>query len=254
LLDQGEILHEGAISEALGLSSDGMAKGSYWQLLSFMLVHTEPFPVHVLLSLVVLYFAGREIEPIVGIRHLLGVFFSGNLMGGLAHWLAGVQGWVPPEISMVGISAGVMAVLASFATILPELEIPNVTTALIPFQVRAKFVGLGAAFAAAILWASDTYLPIGPEGMLAASGLGWFYMKRLGYGSPLALQRYIYDRRQRQARLARMPVEQFICEEIDPILDKIASSGIQSLTRSERRILEQCRAKMKSGQVVETGG
>jgi hypothetical protein len=32
--------------------------------------------------------------------------------------------------------------------------------------------------------------------------------------------------------------------EVDPILDKIAAHGIQSLTAEERQILEQARARM----------
>jgi hypothetical protein len=41
-----------------------------------------------------------------------------------------------------------------------------------------------------------------------------------------------------------MSAEQFIAEEIDPLLEKISQSGIGSLTRAERRLLAQAREKV----------
>jgi predicted DNA binding protein len=38
--------------------------------------------------------------------------------------------------------------------------------------------------------------------------------------------------------------EQFIKNEVDPILDKITAQGIHSLTARERKILENARKKM----------
>jgi hypothetical protein len=37
----------------------------------------------------------------------------------------------------------------------------------------------------------------------------------------------------------------FVSREVDPILDKIAAEGFESLTEKERRILEAARKKMK---------
>jgi hypothetical protein len=41
-----------------------------------------------------------------------------------------------------------------------------------------------------------------------------------------------------------MSPDQYMTEEIDPVLDKIAREGIRSLTRRERRILERGRDKI----------
>ena len=41
-----------------------------------------------------------------------------------------------------------------------------------------------------------------------------------------------------------MTPEQFISEEIDPVLDKISREGIGSLTRGERRLLAKAREKI----------
>jgi hypothetical protein len=74
--------------------------------------------------------------------------------------------------------------------------------------------------------------------------VGWIYVRQLGFGNPWWIQRRMVERREREARLARMGPEQYMTEEIDPILDKISREGIRSLTRLERRILERGREKI----------
>jgi hypothetical protein len=91
---------------------------------------------------------------------------------------------------------------------------------------------------------------IGPAGMLAASFFGWAYVKQLGYGNPLPIQRFIFERRQRAARLERMSPEQFMTMEMDPILEKISREGLRSLSRAERKILDQGRGKF----IAKQGG
>jgi rhomboid family protein len=41
-----------------------------------------------------------------------------------------------------------------------------------------------------------------------------------------------------------LPADEFLKNEVDPILDKISAHGIQSLTARERQILEKARSKM----------
>ena len=42
-----------------------------------------------------------------------------------------------------------------------------------------------------------------------------------------------------------VPAEEFISREVDPILDKIAAKGFESLTEKERKILDEARKRMK---------
>jgi hypothetical protein len=52
------------------------------------------------------------------------------------------------------------------------------------------------------------------------------------------------DRIQKEQRLRRMSADQFLEEEIDPILEKIAREGMHSLSKDEKRMLEQGSAKI----------
>jgi hypothetical protein len=84
--------------------------------------------------------------------------------------------------------------------------------------------------------------------------LGYVYIKSLGYGvTPRWLRWWqsitegLRPRRSKptEQRLSR---EEFIQEQVDPILDKISREGLQSLTRRERKILESAKDLMQKQQ------
>jgi len=220
----------------MALDGPGIQAGHYWKFFTFPLLHNDL--LHLLANMLLLYFAGREVEPIVGPRHFLAIYCGGNLLGGLAHWLA------MPEIPLVGVTAGVTALFVAFTTILPELEVTMHLFFVLPLRLRAKYLALALVGMSAICWVTLTAPFVGPAAMVAASLLGWIYVKQLGFGNPLAIQRYIFEKRQRATRLERMNPDQFISVEIDPILEKISQHGMHSLTRAERKILEQGRGKI----------
>lgn len=220
----------------LALDGASIAAGQWWKFLTFGFLHADPF--HLLGNMLLLYFAGREVEPIVGPRHFLAIYGFGNVLGGVAHWLA--MPWEP----VVGVSAGVAAVVLAFTTILPELDVTVNLFFVLPVRLRAKHLALALLALSTICWATLSATVIGPAGMVAASLFGWTYARQLGFGNPLAIQRYLFEKRQRASRLERMSPEQFMVVEIDPILEKIAREGMGSLTRAERKILTMGSSKV----------
>jgi membrane associated rhomboid family serine protease len=180
---------------------------------------------------------GREVEAIAGPKHLLGMYFLGGIVGGLGQIAAS-------PVAVSGASAGVFAVLLAFTTILPEFEVTLLVFFVIPVRLRAKYVGwlvIGGSMAmVAFRWMPE----IAHVAHLGGAMVGWVYARRLGFGSPWWFQRRRMERRQREERLDRMSPDQYMIEEIDPILDKIAREGIRSLSRQERRLLERGREKI----------
>jgi len=233
---------EGSIERLFGLSATTLASGSYWQFLSFPLIHHGAW--HLLADVLLLYFAGREVEPIIGARQFASLFLTANLAGGLAQWGAMAAGWAESGRSFVGISAGAAAVAAAFATILPELEVTVLLLFVLPLRVRAKIFGFVLVGIGAMLWLSPNTTVVGPVAIIVGTFVGWVYAKALGFGNPLRVERYFRERRQQATRLERMPVDQFLAEEIDPVLEKLAAGGMQSLTRAEKRLLQQGSAKL----------
>lgn len=238
LLDYVLVEHgtAGLLQKWLALDGASIAAGHYWAFLTYSLLHASP--LHLLASGVLLYFGGKEVEPIIGARNFVVLYVAATAIGGFAHWLA------MPEVTLLGITPAVAAVIIAFTTILPELDVTVNLFFVLPLRLRAKYLAVALLAVAGILWTVPSLPEIGPVAMLAASAVAWVYVKQLGFGNPLAIQRYIFNRRQRAARIERMNADQFISAEIDPILDKIAREGMHSLSRSERKLLEQGREKI----------
>ena len=222
----------------LALSREGIAESRYWQLVTYMFLHGGA--LHLLVNMLGLYFAGREVESLCGPKHLLGIYFAGGILGGAAQLIAG-----PATIEIVGASGGVCAVLLAFSTLLPELEITALIFFVIPLRMKAKWLGRAVIATSVVFQLFATgHDPVAHVAHLGGALAGWFYTRRLGYGSPFFLQSWFRDRQRSRRRLEAMSSTEFISEEIDPILDKIAREGIHSLTRSERRALERGRDKI----------
>jgi len=227
----------GAAETYFALSREGIAQGYYWQFITYMFLHGGV--LHLLVNCLALYFAGREVEIVCGPKHLLGIYFLGGVLGGILQLLAG-----PETISLLGASAGVCAVLLAFTTMLPELEITALIFFIIPIRMRAKWLGRLVVGSSVFFALTGLGGDIGHVAHLGGAITGWFYTRRLGFGGAFWFQRFFRDRRRLRERQERMDPNEFISQEIDPILDKIAREGIHSLTRAERRILELGREKI----------
>jgi membrane associated rhomboid family serine protease len=249
----------GWLERGLALSDPGVHQGWFWQFLTCTFLHGNW--VHLLTNMVLLYFAGREVEALLGPRHFLLIYFGGGLAGSVAQWA-----FTPLPINgpLMGASACVLATLIAFTTILPELELTCLLFFVIPIRLKTKYLArivvwssvlaLLAPYAAHFvnsarvdalmaLFAAHTYITA-HYAHLAGCLFGWLYVKQLGYGNPLRIQRYFFEKRLREERRKHMTPGQFINEEIDPILEKISRDGIRSLTRAEKRILEMGREKI----------
>jgi membrane associated rhomboid family serine protease len=222
--------------DMLGLARGAVRSGEFWRLLSYQFLHAGP--VHFFANLLVLWYAGREIEPIVGRLNFFWLCLLANVLGGAVSMAVG------GGVMVVGFSAAVAAVLAAYATVMPELETGVSFFHLFPLRCRAKYLAVAMLAFAAGCVATRTCGEIGPAGILTGSFLGWVWARKLGFGNPLWFQRRRFERMQREQRMRRMNAEDFVRMEIDPILEKISQHGIHSLSRAERKVLDQGREKL----------
>ncbi len=246
------------LEHGLGLSDYGVKHGYFWQFFTYTFLHGSF--MHLFTNMLLLYFAGRELEALVGAKHFLTVYFGGGLLGGLAEYAHWSLSSAPPPEFLIGASAGVFAVLIAFTTILPELELTCLLFFVIPIRIRARNLAL-LLTGSTVLFILVPYLDnLGNHALdmlshnpgsvahyahLGGAIFGWLYVKQLGYGNPWRIQKYFFEKRQLEERRKHMTSAQFITEEIDPILEKISRDGIRSLTRNERHILNMGREKMK---------
>ena len=184
------------------LTGRTLARGEVWRLLTYWLLH-DSYGVWLVPNALVLLFAGRNLEAIIGRRHLAGVLGLGAIFAGLLR--AGgslLMDLETPEAQMAGVGKHIvgaggpaMAALFAFALIMPDLELG----ALIYVPARIMRVKV-KTLAAALL-----FVPVGLFGLfslppllhpydptathrLACAGavagalVGWLYARALGYG------------------------------------------------------------------------
>jgi membrane associated rhomboid family serine protease len=243
------------------LSLQGFKDKHYWQLLTFQFMHSYPWPWHVLFNCLALWFFGRSVEETLGSRQFLILYLASGLFGGVVQLLTI---WALPlhfDAQVVGASAGVMGLLAAYATLYPMREI-TFFIFVFPVTLRAQYVfwlALGWSLFGVIV----PYSNVADAAHLGGLLMGVAYI-RWGNNAQHQLSRLSpFQSRQRKLELVKaasvstlrssrprkdaatdLPSDEFISREVDPILDKISAHGIQSLTDRERQILEAARSRM----------
>ncbi len=251
------------LNDWFALSLRGFAQKRYWQLLTFQFIHSVPWPWHVLGNCLGLYYFGRSVEETLGKKQFLTLYFASGFLGGVLELLTTL---LPRHVDgpVLGASAGVMGLLAAYATLFPMRDI-NIFIMFIPINIRVVYIFWFLLF----LSAFGTLIPFDSTAHAAHLGglltgvafIRWDMnpSRMLARWNPFqkkirskqmikaAVAGSSFSKLRRRARpedAQDLPSEEFMSKEVDPILDKISAHGIQSLTDRERQILQAARAKM----------
>ena len=227
------------VLEYLGLSDRGINDAYAWQFFTAPLLHNNIW--HFAADMLVLYFIGRDVEAIIGQRQFLFLYLFGAFSGELGHLFL-----MPSDCVLFGASGGVAAIFVAYTTILPELEMTTLLLFMVPVRLKMRRLAQIAFFGAVALLLFDRSGAVGHSAFLGGAIAGWSYAHFLGFGRASLMQRILRQRRLEATRLKSLSADQFVAEEIDPLLEKISQRGLASLSRSERRLLEQAREKMLS--------
>lgn len=235
-----ESFQAGFVNEFLGLSETGVQNAYAWQFITAAFLHGGVW--HLIGNMLVLYLLGRDVESIFGQKHFFFLYVAGAFAGELTHLFL-----MPSTSVLLGASGGVAAVLIAYATILPELELTAMLFFFVPVRVKAKYLAYGAVAVGFLLLFVIRNGVVTHSAWLGGCAAGWLYAHLLGFGRPSVVQRTLHQRKAGAERYQQMNADEFIAEEVDPILEKISREGLQSLTRRERRTLALGREKL-SGQ------
>jgi membrane associated rhomboid family serine protease len=227
------------VLEYLGLSDRGISQAYAWQFFTAPLLYNNIW--HFAANILVLYFIGRDVEAIIGQRQFLFLYLFGAFSGELGHLFL-----MPSDCILFAAGGGIAAILVAYATILPDLEMTTLLLFMVPMRLRMRRVAQIALLAAIALLLFDRTGSVGHSAFLGGAVAGWFYAHLLGFGRTSPLQRVLRQRRVEAARLRSMSADQFVAQEIDPLLEKISRRGLASLSRRDRRLLEQAREKILS--------
>ncbi|MDQ2659056.1 MAG: rhomboid family intramembrane serine protease [Verrucomicrobiota bacterium] len=234
-----ESWEQGFVREFLGFSGNGVENAYAWQFFTAVFLHSGPWQL--LGNMLVLYVLGRDLESVLGQRHFFFLYFAGAAAGEMGHLFL-----MPTDTVLLAASGGVAAVVMAYATILPELELTSLTF-VVPLRLKAKYLAYAAVAIGAVLLLFDRTGTVTHSSYLGGCAAGWLYAHLLGFGRPSFLQRALHQRKMAAERYRQMDAEQFIAEEVDPLLEKISRTGLGSLSRRERRTLALAREKLAEG-------
>lgn len=207
-----------------------------YQLLTYGFLHASDDLWHIVLNMLGLWFFGRDVEYRYGRREYLTFYLVSIVIAGLVWTLAEIpSGGVPAAI---GASGGVTAVVILFAFNFPYRTVLFMFFLPMPMWVAAViFVGL------------DAYGAVNRSGNVAFSAhLGGALFAFLYYKWGGRLEQFTPNlsalkqlRPRPKLRVHDPDADQSATTEsrVDEILKKIQEHGQDSLTRGERRILEE---------------
>jgi hypothetical protein len=228
----------GQIEPWLGLSQPGLRGGCLWQLFTYSFLGELENPVVSFLILIGLMMIGRELENIIGPKQVSLLFFSATVLPGAAGALHS------GTLEILGAWPAVFALAIACTEALSEYRLS------LPYHlVGVRYRFLGAALMAMLFtsWLLNwfPFAHASPYANLFGAGIGWLYVRFLGFGKQLPGEAMYRSWLMKRRQLARMPARRYIREFVDPILDKIHTEGIHRLSWSERRILRKARQKAR---------
>jgi hypothetical protein len=212
----------------LPFASAGVLRGEAWRIATYGLVNPPSLWFVVDMAMIAAF--GREVEKCFGRRKFLGLYACLYLLPPLLFTLIGV--WFPTQL--MG-ETGAFALFIAFATLYPD--------AVMIFGVLAKW-------AAAILVGIFSLMALAYRDWLGAASL-WatagfaFAFVRFEQGRLTLPHLGLFPRGPKLRALPGLKetgaVKDGSMAEIDALLDKIARSGISSLTMKERAKLDSAR-------------
>jgi len=231
--------HTGIANYLMFDSAAVWSGGQFWRLASYAFVHVPSNLLWFAIEMYMLFFFGREVERFIGRRAYIWLYALLLLMPALVLALWGLRA----RTGLAGSAALHFGVFVAFVTIYPNVQFF--------LRIQAKWIciilaaiGTLSALAAndwqdlVVLWWSIALAFLFIEWRGSGPELTWLNKLKLSVRPKPKL--YVV-----QKSSERRTVEpDDVYESVDPILDKIAKSGIGSLTVSERRALDRARNRL----------
>jgi hypothetical protein len=231
-----------SVLELLSFSSERVLKGQVWRIFTYGLVN-PPSVLPFVIDMFMIAWFGREVEKFFGRRKFLFLYGCIYFLSPLLLALIGV--WKPMQLAG---ESGAFALFIAFATLYPDV--------VMLFNILAKWVAVilvGISSLAALAyhdWAAliSLWVTVGfafafvryEQGRITLPGIR---LPRINLFQKKPKLRVLPDLKPQKSSGAKISNEIPIGE-IDMLLDKIAESGMSSLTPKERARLDAAREEL----------
>lgn len=213
--------------------------GAVWQWATYAFVNRAANPIFFLIEMIFFYLFGREVERYLGRRRFLLLYAALIMVPPVAltsvFALARAVGATPSAMSLEGAGSVHLAVFIAFARLYPGVQFFLRIQAV---WMAAGLFGLFLMFAlAGRYWSGATALIL--DGAVAVFGVAWL---QGAFSFWLRWPKWRLFRRKDSEEIGEVGVPgSDPMAAIDPLLDKIARHGMESLTEAERQTLEKAR-------------
>lgn len=227
------------VIQALTFRSDSVLRGEVWRILTYLLVN--PPSLWFVIDMVLVVWFGRELERTFGRRAFLWLYAGLSLVAPL---LLLIVGSFTAPTSLAG-QRGALALFVAFATLYPNVPL---------------FFNLSARWVALILVAIYSLIALANRDLLgllilwSSAGFAWLFVRQqqgqLSLNLPSWPKRPVRaegkpssasspaSRPARPTKASEPRSAETSMAEVDALLDKIARSGLSSLTAAERARLD----------------
>jgi membrane associated rhomboid family serine protease len=231
------LLGVGALLNGLVFTSGQVLHGEVWRVVTYGLVNPPSLPF--VIDMVMMIWFGREVERNLGRRPFLIFYSCLYLLTPLLFTLIGM--WTPMAVAG---ETGAFAIFIAFATLYPNAPI---------------FFNLLAKWVAAILVGIYTLIalnhrdPVSLISLWATTGFAFAFVRyqqgrielpKINLFRRGPKLRLLPDLKQEKTPTTKMDRQASSMAEIDALLDKIAQTGLSSLTTKERAKLDAARADL----------
>ena len=206
-----------------------------WRLVTFQFLHDSPG--HLFFNMLGLYFLGTAMERHWGPKHFLRFYLTCGVVGGVVFL---VFSRLAPSLGglLIGASGGVLGLLVVVAILFPHWV---VFVLLFPVPIRWAAAGFTVLYLLNVM--SGGWNAGGDLCHLGGMATGFVWVAGRPYFEAF-LRRHRQSSAQRQFQHNRQ-----LQYEVDRILAKVHDHGIQSLTRREKKTLQEATDRERGSRV-----
>ena len=206
----------------------GVGVWQFWRYFGYQFLHLDGW--HLFGNMLGLYFLGPTLERHWGSRKFLWFYLGCGVAGGLCYPVLVNLGVLGGSAGLIGASGAILGMLAACAILFPQFV---VFIFLFPVPIRVAAIGLIIVSVAVVLTKGQN---AGGEaahfGGMVAGALYVFLGPRFkGHGRKTKPRMDSWEKKMQSYRRLQ--------QEVDRILDKVNRHGISSLTRKEKKMLEE---------------
>jgi membrane associated rhomboid family serine protease len=195
-----------------------------WRLVTYQFLHSALW--HITFNMIGLFFLGPRLETYWGSRRFVTYYLLCGVAAGLLYVIVAMAGILSVG-SLVGASGAILAVLAACAILFPG---DIIFLIIFPVPIRIAAIILIGMFIFGTFTGDNAGGNVAHLGGMAAGAAYVLLGPRLG-SVMITRRRNAWDKKMDQQRHLQL--------EVDRILDKVHDKGLASLTRTEKKMLQE---------------